>query len=93
VGSELGTDGLYAYTKTKSLYTALDTDLDARPVLRGGRGVGVNMTEATWTAESPDVQTDFDIHDPAGVETIFDSTRSCARAARSRTPPSTAGTG
>ncbi|HZE65436.1 MAG TPA: cytochrome P450 [Sporichthyaceae bacterium] len=30
------------------------------------------MTEATWTAESPDVQTDFDIHDPAGVETIFD---------------------
>ena len=31
VGSELGTDGLYAYTKTKSLYTALDTNLDARP--------------------------------------------------------------
>ncbi|MBA3742780.1 hypothetical protein [Sporichthya sp.] len=24
-------DGLYAYTKTKSLYTALDTNLDARP--------------------------------------------------------------
>jgi betaine-aldehyde dehydrogenase len=31
VGSELGTDGLYAYTKIKSLYTALDTNLDARP--------------------------------------------------------------
>ncbi|MGQ0629703.1 MAG: aldehyde dehydrogenase family protein [Sporichthyaceae bacterium] len=31
VGSELGVEGLYAYTKTKSLYTALDTDLDARP--------------------------------------------------------------
>lgn len=31
VGSELGVDGLYAYTKVKSLYTALDTDLDARP--------------------------------------------------------------
>ncbi len=31
VGSELGTDGLYAYTKTKSLYTALDADIDARP--------------------------------------------------------------
>ncbi len=31
VGSELGTEGLFGYTKTKSLYTALDTDLDARP--------------------------------------------------------------
>ncbi|MGQ0465003.1 MAG: aldehyde dehydrogenase family protein [Sporichthyaceae bacterium] len=31
VGSELGPDGLYAYTKIKSLYTALDSDLDARP--------------------------------------------------------------
>lgn len=31
VGSELGIDGLHAYTKVKSLYTALDADLDARP--------------------------------------------------------------
>lgn len=31
VGSELGTEGLFGYTRTKSLYTALDTDLDARP--------------------------------------------------------------
>jgi cytochrome P450 len=29
------------------------------------------MTEAVRTAESPELQTDFDIHDPAGVETIF----------------------
>jgi cytochrome P450 len=30
------------------------------------------MSEAVRTAESPELQTDFDIHDPAGVETIFD---------------------
>ena len=30
------------------------------------------MTEAIKTAESPELQTDFDIHDPEGVETIFD---------------------
>ncbi|WP_226360332.1 aldehyde dehydrogenase [Pseudonocardia sp. ICBG1142] len=30
VGSELGVDGLHAYTKVKSLYTALDTDIDGR---------------------------------------------------------------
>jgi betaine-aldehyde dehydrogenase len=31
VGTELGADGLYSYTKVKSLYTALDENLDARP--------------------------------------------------------------
>jgi len=31
VGTELGADGLFSYTKVKSLYTALDRDLDARP--------------------------------------------------------------
>lgn len=30
VGTELGPEGLFAYTKTKSLYTALDTDIDGR---------------------------------------------------------------
>jgi len=30
VGSENGAEGLFAYTKTRSLYTALDTDLDGR---------------------------------------------------------------
>lgn len=30
VGTELGPDGLFAYTKTKSLYTALDDDIDGR---------------------------------------------------------------
>jgi cytochrome P450 len=30
------------------------------------------MTDVVKTAESPELQTDFDIHDPAGVETIFD---------------------
>ena len=30
VGTELGPEGLFAFTKTKSLYTALDDDLDAR---------------------------------------------------------------
>ncbi|WP_020661473.1 aldehyde dehydrogenase family protein [Amycolatopsis benzoatilytica] len=30
VGSENGVEGLFAYTKTRSLYTALDTDLDVR---------------------------------------------------------------
>lgn len=31
VGAENGRDGLLAYTKVRSLYTALDTNLDARP--------------------------------------------------------------
>ncbi|NKQ53203.1 aldehyde dehydrogenase [Amycolatopsis sp. K13G38] len=31
VGTELGADGLFGYTKVKSLYTALDENLDARP--------------------------------------------------------------
>ncbi|MGQ0845731.1 MAG: aldehyde dehydrogenase family protein [Sporichthyaceae bacterium] len=31
VGTELGPDGLYGYTKVKSLWTSLDTNLDARP--------------------------------------------------------------
>jgi len=31
VGQENGRDGLFAYTKTRSLFTALDTDLDGRP--------------------------------------------------------------
>ena len=30
VGTELGPDGLFSYTKVKSLYTALDSKLDAR---------------------------------------------------------------
>jgi betaine-aldehyde dehydrogenase len=30
VGQENGRDGLFAYTKTRSLFTALDTDLDGR---------------------------------------------------------------
>lgn len=36
VGTELGADGLYSYTKVKSLYTALDNDIDSRPY--GGVG-------------------------------------------------------
>lgn len=31
VGTELGVDGLFSYTKVKSLYTALDRNIDARP--------------------------------------------------------------
>jgi len=31
VGTELGVDGLHGYTRVKSLYTALDTNIDARP--------------------------------------------------------------
>jgi betaine-aldehyde dehydrogenase len=31
VGTELGPDGLFGYTKVRSLWTSLDTSLDARP--------------------------------------------------------------
>ncbi|KAA9153968.1 aldehyde dehydrogenase [Amycolatopsis acidicola] len=38
VGTELGPDGLFGYTKVKSLYTALDENLDARAYGAVGSG-------------------------------------------------------